>query len=132
MYSRLLALMFLSIPFLAGCNVTIHEMARQSADDPSYMLLGYLTVVAVVFVMSASLGRRGLWWSIIDGICVAGVLSFAVSAIYWMMTDSFTAASVLGITGLLSVVGSVVVYHWAKDRPVEDLFRRGKSGDDKK
>ena len=132
MFSRLLALSVLSMPLLASCNMTVHEMARQSADDPSYMLIGYLTTVAVVWVISMSLGHRGLWWSIIDGVCAAGVLGFAVSAIYWMMTESFVAASVLGVTGLLSIIGTALVYRFARDRPVEKVFRRRKNGDDGK
>lgn len=130
MFSRLLRLSLLLLPLLAGCDLTVHEMARRSAEDPSYMLMGYLAAVAVVCVISASLGRRGLWWSVIDGVCAAGVLGFAVSAIYWMMTDSFVAATVLGVTGLLSIIGTTLVYRFARNRPVEDLFRRSKDDDD--
>lgn len=120
-----------ALPFLAGCEMTFEEMVRASADDPTYLLMGYGLFSTIVFVMSLVFGRRGMWWSIIDGICAAGVLTLALSPIYYWMTRSFAAGTVVGVTGLLSIVGPVIVYRWAKDRPVEDLFRWGKDEDSK-
>ncbi len=118
-----------SLTFLTGCEMTVQEMVQRSTDDPTYLLLGYALFATVIFVMSAVFGQRGLWWSVIDGICAAGVLSLALSPIYYWMTRSFAAGTVVGLTGLLSIIGPVIVYRWAKDRPVEDLFRRDKDKD---
>jgi len=110
--------------------MTLPEMARQSAADPSYLLSGYMMIAVFAFVMSAVFARRGLWWSIIDGICAAGVLSLAISPLYGWMAHSAVAGIVVGLTGLASIVGPIIVYRWAKARPIENLFRNEDDEDD--
>jgi len=103
--------------------MTLPEMVRQSAADPSYLLSGYAMVAVFAFVMSAVFGKRGLWWSIIDGACAAGVLTLAISPIYGWLAHDVIAGFLVGLTGLLSIIGPVIVYRGAKNRPIEDLFR---------
>jgi hypothetical protein len=81
---------------LAGCELTLRESVSLSIDDPTYLLMGFGLVAGMVAVTSLVFAQRGLWWSVIDGVCIAGVIALALSPIYFAMTRSIFASAIVG------------------------------------
>lgn len=76
-----------------------------------------LVFLTITFVILLVFGGRGLWWSLVDAICISGLLALIVSPIYWITVEEWKTALGLGLSGLLALGGTMALYWLAKKMP---------------
>lgn len=96
-----------------GCDTNSLSASQRLAltgSDTPHLLSVFAAFLGVMFILMLVFNGRGFWWAWIDAVCVVGLLSLVTCPIYWAATGHWLIALAVGISGLLALGGTMVLY----------------------